>query len=72
MPKSVKNMLNTKVQRCGRHQVNPVSGLDEGEKDGKTTRMAAGSGWGQEVVGGKKWLSMSLMRSMSNCKVQGY
>ena len=32
MPKSVNNMLNTKVQCCGRHQVNPVGSLNKGEK----------------------------------------
>jgi hypothetical protein len=35
-PKSVNDTLNTKVQRCGRHQVNPMGGEDEAEKsDGK-------------------------------------
>jgi hypothetical protein len=42
-PKSVNNVLNTKVQCCGRHQVNPVGGLD-------AMRMGARSGWRQEVV----------------------
>jgi hypothetical protein len=44
-PKSVNETLNTKVQRCGRHQVNPVGGLDEGEKK-----------CGDDEDGGKKWL----------------
>jgi len=47
-PKSVNNMLNTKVQRCGRHQVNPMGGEDEGEA--RTMRMGARSGWRQEAI----------------------
>ena len=44
MPKSVNDTLNTKVQCCGRHQVNPVGSLDEGEK------------WCEDDEdGGKKW-----------------
>ena len=56
MPKSVNNMLNTKVQCCGRHQVNPVGGLNKGEKwcednkDGGKKWWEARSGWWQEAI----------------------
>ena len=44
MPKSVNNTLNTKVQCCGRHQVNPAGSLNEGEK------------WCEDNKVGGKWL----------------
>ena len=65
MPKSVNDTLNTKVQHCKRHQVNPVGGLNEGEKwyedneDGGKKWWEARSGWRQEVAGGKKQLMPS-------------